>query len=128
MSLHENDLVDTVLSKISIDEFEPKTGESKDVVVVGYYTSEQSAGEDIYSFFNSSIVEFRDVEVSPNPNSEGYYMVFVELSRDENTKSIILELTKDLSNVAGNLQWKFKTHLTDEYHNFDDNNLSEFLI
>ena len=35
MALRENDLVNTVLKNISIDEFEPKTGDSKDVMVVG---------------------------------------------------------------------------------------------
>ena len=79
MSLRENDLVDTVLRKLSIDEFEPKTGEPKDVMVLGFYVTEQSAGEDLYHFLGGSPTETRDIDVSPNPTEDNYYMVFVEL-------------------------------------------------
>ena len=83
MSLHEDDLKDTVLSKISIDEFEPKTGDAKDVLVMGFYVTEDSVGHDLYKFLSGSIQEVRDLEVSPNPNEDGYYMLFVEMDRNE---------------------------------------------
>ena len=35
MGLHEGDLQDTILKKVSIDEYEPKTGDSADVLVLG---------------------------------------------------------------------------------------------
>ena len=62
MGLKQGDLNDTVLSKVSIDEFEPKTGESKDVLVLGFHVLEQNVGDDLYSFLNSSVFEIRDVE------------------------------------------------------------------
>ena len=37
MALKEGDLKNTILKNISIDEFEPKTGEAQDVMVVGLY-------------------------------------------------------------------------------------------
>ena len=37
MPLRENDLIDTMFKEISIDEFQPKTGDTKDVVVLGFY-------------------------------------------------------------------------------------------
>ena len=37
MALKEGDLKNTILKNISIDEFEPKTGEAKDVMVIGLY-------------------------------------------------------------------------------------------
>jgi hypothetical protein len=37
MALREEDLKDTVLKKISLDEFEPKTGKEEDVAVIGFY-------------------------------------------------------------------------------------------
>jgi len=77
MALRENDLVNTMFKEISIDEFEPKTGEAKDVLVLGFYLNEQSSGKDLYHFLNNSVEKIRDVEVSPNPNQEGKFMVFV---------------------------------------------------
>ena len=40
MALRENDLANTVLKKISVDEFEPKTGTSENVLVLGFQLSE----------------------------------------------------------------------------------------
>lgn len=115
MGLYEGDLKDTVLKKISIDEYEPKTGDSKDVVVVGYHVIDEIVGNDLYTFINNGVVEFRDVEVTPNPNDDGYYLVFVEMDRNKNIYKNILELTSDIENVAGELAWEAKTHLIDDY-------------
>ena len=115
MGLREGDLKDTILKKISVDEYEPKTGESKDVVVIGYSVTEQNVGNDLYNFINSGTTDYRDVEVSPNANPDGYYMVFVEMDRNKDVYNNILELTNDIENVAGKLNWEAKTHLTDDY-------------
>ena len=45
MALKENDLAGVLLPKLSIDEFEPKTGEKEDISVLGFYVKEESAGE-----------------------------------------------------------------------------------
>ena len=126
--LREGDLKDTVLSKISIDEFEPKTGESKDVIVIGYQVTESGVGTDLYNFINSGITEYRDVEVSPNPNPEGYYMVFVEIDRNQQAMENILNLTSDITNIAGELDWKGKTHLMDDYAPLASEQFSQHLI
>lgn len=128
MGIRHGDLNDTVLSKISIDEFEPKTGESKDVMVVGFNVTENGAGKDLSTFLNSSIFEVRDVEVSPNPNEDGYFMVFLELDRNENVFENVVQIIKDIENVSGKLKWKASTHLTDEYHDIYSSELQEVLI
>jgi len=128
MGIKHGDLIDTIISKISIDEFEPKTGKSKDVMVVGFNITEESAGEDLNTFINSSIHDIRDVEVSPNPNKDGYFMVFVEMDRNEDCFENVLEIVKDVENVSGKLKWKVRTHLTDEYHAIDSDELKRYLI
>lgn len=128
MGLREGDLKDTVIKKISVDEFEPKTGESKDVVVVGYNVIDEGAGKDLYTFINNSIVEYRDVEVSPNPNPDGYYMVFVELDRNQDVYETILSLTDDVVNITGKLMWEATTHLTDNYYPLESEEFKAALI
>lgn len=128
MGLKVEDLKDTILKKLSIDEYEPKTGDSKDVMVVGFSCKESSQGQDLYNFINSSIFEVRDVEVSPNPNPEGFYMVFVEMDRNQDSLKTIREMVKDVENVAGKLNWVGKTHLTDEFHPLFDEGIANFII
>ena len=50
MALKEGDPKNTMLKKISIDEFEPKTGESADVMVVGMYLNETNPAKDLYHY------------------------------------------------------------------------------
>jgi len=128
MGLRNGELKDTVLSKISIDEFEPKTGDVKNVVVVGFNLNEQAAGKDLYTFLNNSTLNIRDVEVAPNTNEQGYFMVFLELDRDQDLPEKLVKLLDDVKNVAGNLNWKASTHLTDDYYPIGSDELSEYLI
>jgi hypothetical protein len=128
MSLHKNDLRYTVLKKLSIDEFEPKTGDSEDVLVLGFFTREQNASADIKEFINGSHIQPRDVEVSPNTNSDGYYMVFVELDRDQSVLDKIQALIHDVENLTGKLQWQARTHLMDHYIQLGDPELSRYVI
>ena len=109
MPLSEMDLRNTVLKKISIDEYEPKTGDSQDVMVLGFHINDSKPGKDLYKFLNTSVVEVRDVEVSPNPNTDNFYMVFVELDRNENSLSNIKELVEEVERLTGKLKWEVST-------------------
>ena len=120
MSLRERDLENTVLKKISIDEFGPKTGNEKDVAVIGFYVNSEEAGTDLYNFMSHSVIENRDVELSPNADESGYHMVFVEIERDDTLLKNINELAEEVERVAGKLNWQFKTPYLEEYTSFEE--------
>jgi hypothetical protein len=117
-----------MVDRISIDEFEPKTGKVNEVMVVGFQVIEQSMGEDLYNFINSSAMESRDVEVSPNPNPDDYYMVFVEIDRNDKSLSKIREMVQDIENVTGPLPWTASTHLTDEFFPLNETELEQYVL
>jgi hypothetical protein len=127
MALRENDLANTVLKHISLDEFQPKTGDEKDVAVLGFHVVQNFPGSDLYNFISSSVVECRDVELSPNPNTDGYYMVFVEMDRNEKLLDNIRSLIADVNNVTGKLSWKIKTPYLEEEINLNDDQLSKYV-
>ena len=52
MPLSEMDLRNTVLKRLSIDEYEPKTGDSQDVMVLGFHINDSKPGKDLYKFLN----------------------------------------------------------------------------
>lgn len=128
MSLREGDLKNVVLKKLSIDEFEPKTGDAKDVLVLGFQVTESSVGEDLYGFLNGAVVEVRDIEVSPNPNEDGYYMVFVEMDRNESVLESIQTLLRDTERLAGKLAWEAKTYLNDNYLPMSEDEIYQYII
>lgn len=120
MALKHGDLRDTMLKNISIDEFEPKTGGLRDVSTVGFYVRDRNAGNDLYRFINHSVIDTRDVELTPNPTVDGYYMVFVELDRDKDLMANIQRLIDDVENLCDAMPWQFKTHLMDDYQPWKD--------
>jgi hypothetical protein len=101
MSLEHYDLKEVVKDEISIDEFEPKTGEKENVAVFGFYVTEKAVGDDLANFLDKSSFDFRDVEVTPNPNPDNLYMVFVEVDRQPGIVDMIKEVAKDVVNIAG---------------------------
>ena len=111
MSLRSGDLVDTVLKRVSIDEFTPKTGTPEEVSVVGFYVTENSVGQDLYRFINNGVVKIRDVEVSPNPDLDNYYMVFVEMDRTPELIENINTLFCDINNITERMQWLSLIHI-----------------
>ena len=120
MSLEHQDLKSVVKDEISIDEFEPKTGEKEDIAVFGFYVTEKSVGDDLANFLEKSSFDFRDVEVTPNPNPDNYYMVFVEIDRQPGMVDMIREVAKDVLNVAGKMEWKGKPLLSDSSFDLND--------
>lgn len=128
MSLKEGDLKNVVLKKLSIDEFEPKTGDAKDVLVLGFQVTESNVGDDLYGFLNGSTVSIRDIEVSPNPNDDGYYMVFVEMDRNESVVESINTLVRDTERLAGKLRWEAKTYLNDDYLPLAEDEIYQYII
>lgn len=119
-ALKHGDLQGVVTNKVSVDEFEPKTGEKEEIAVIGFYVTEQAAGDDLAKFISKSVHEHRDVEVTPNPNEDNFYMVFVEVDRKEGMVEGLRALTKDIINVSGKLDWQVKPLLSDSELSIDD--------
>lgn len=124
MGLREGDLKDTVLKRISLDEFHPKTGDEKDVAVIGFRVSQSAPGQDLYKFLNRSVIETRDIEVSPNANEDGHYMVFIEMDRNEKLLDNIKALVKDVEHVSSKLPWKVTLPYIEEDIDLLDEELS----
>lgn len=111
--LRENDLDNMVFPMISVDRFEPKTGKKENVVVVGFYTKEHSAAKDIMHFLSGSTITNRDLEVSPNPDENNQYMLFVEIDRDLSTHQNIADLANEVSRLCDIEDWKILPYLSD---------------
>ena len=114
MSLNNEDLAGTILPLVSIDEFEPKAGDTKSVIVVAFYLLDQDPAEDLNTFIQRGYIDALDVEVSPNTDEDGRYLVFVEMERNDTFPNKFQALLKDVENVAGKQDWKVKTYLSDD--------------
>jgi len=129
MSLKNGDLHGTLKPEVSIDEFEPKSGSQDEVIVVAFYLDDEDPAKDLNTFIQRGFIDTLDVEVSPNTDDHGNYLVFVEMNRDESFPNKFQALLKDIENVAGELDWKVSTYLSDgKTFQFNDPELFNFVI
>lgn len=129
MSLKHQDLKGTILPVISIDEFEPKTGSVEQIIVIAFYISDLPPAEDLNTFIQRSYVDTVDVEVSPNTDLEGRYLVFVEMDRNPTFPNKFKSLLRDVENVTGDIDWEIKTYLSNgQSFASDDPELFNYLI
>lgn len=129
MSLKNGDLAGTVLPDVSIDEFEPKAGDEADVIVVAFYLNDEAPAEDLNTFIQRGFIDTLDVEVSPNTDEEGRYLVFVEMSRDDTFPNKFQALIKDVENLTGPTEWRVKTYFSDgQSFAFNDPALYSYVI
>lgn len=97
--LHENDLNDLVLPLVSIDEYESKIDD--DAIVVGFYVQDRDPANDLNRFIQKSAISLLDTDVSPAPNEDGYYVVFVELMRDHAFPDKLMGILDTLVGLTG---------------------------
>ncbi len=128
MGLRHEELEDMVLPLISIDEFEPKMGSDEEVIVVAFFCKDEVPGYDLDEFIDKGVVEFLDSEVSPNPNDDGFYLVFVEFKRQPNFWLHLFDLVKDIENVTGKMDWQAQPYLIDKLFKLHDPELQKYVI
>ena len=127
-NIRHGDLEEVISSNISIDEYEPKTGKKENISVIGFYVTEEKVGADLKNFLQKSHFNFRDVEVTPNPNEDNLYMVFVEVDREEGLLDKLKEYVLDIENTSGKMNWKVKPLLSDDSYDITDPLLDEYVI
>ncbi len=102
------DLDELVVPIISIDEYESKI--SDDNIVAAFYVRDKEPGKDLARFLSKSEIDILDAEISPVPNEEGNYLVFVEFLRDETFIEDLLTLVDSTKGLIGFAKWEFKAY------------------
>lgn len=123
--MRSGDLEDLVLPLLSVDEYESKIDDES--VVFAFYVSEKGAAEDLNRYLQRSPVNLLDTEISPAPDQHGYYMVFVELLRNDQTAKNIADILEEVSPLTNIETWSMHMRGTDHLVPFKQDVLDEFI-
>lgn len=104
--LTRNALEHLVLPMVSIDEYESKISDRR-AIVVAFFVEDEFPASDLASFIERSPYPVLDTEISPAPTPEGRYVVFVELSRDDEFSGVVLDIVAEVGNITGISDWTF---------------------
>lgn len=124
--MRRGDLADLVLPLISVDEYDSKVDE-KDAIVFGFYVADESASKDLNRFLQKSAVPLLDTEVSPAPDQQGYYMVFVELLDNDRLPQNISDLLSEIKMLVDIDEWEMRVRNHDGLIPFSERSLARAL-
>ena len=123
--LKEGDLEDLVLPLVSIDEYESKLDD--DSIVVAFFVLDRDPAQDLNRFIQKGAASILDTDVSPAPDEDGYYMVFVEFLRDQNTPEKIVSTLESINGLTNIKNWKANIYDVDVAVPADSENLHNYL-
>lgn len=125
--LVRNSLNDLILSNLSIDEYESKISDKR-AIVVGFFVEEELPARDLSNFIDRSNHPVFDTEVSPAPTPDGYFMVFVEIERDEKFPKTLIEILNDVENLTNIEKWTFQSPRNEEGTDLSAESLIDALV
>jgi len=105
--LKAGDLEDTVRPVVEIDTFYPKIDDNN--IVVAFFVDEEDPAYDLSRFIEFSSKTVLDTEVSPGPDANGNYIVFVEFMPRDIAKKVY-RMLKAVSYLTGIKEWKYKAY------------------
>jgi len=120
MSLREGDLRDMMDNVFEIDSFSSKMGDDKDIVTLSFSLKEKAPADDLMNFLEKGYGCILDADVTAGEQSDGTYKVFVELARNKEVHSNILEIIDGVKNLSEVDNFKFRY-----YKNWRSKDLSQ---
>lgn len=128
MTVKRGELRHTISPLISVDEFEPKAGLTKELIVLGFYLMNEKAAKELDIFIQRGWLDIVDSEPSPNPDERGNYVLFVEFKRTDAFREQLFQFLEDIENLTGKMDWNVKPYLADKSFKLKDKHLFDFII
>jgi hypothetical protein len=126
--IQNNDLVDLVSNKISIDQYKSKLGKDENVIVIAIQVMNQAPAEDLSQFIESGH-SVLDVDVSTGPNEDGQYSVYVEINRDSKAYAMIDKIFADVKRADNTLdKIEFISYKSDTAVEWNEENFKDKVI
>jgi hypothetical protein len=108
--LRSGDLEYLILPIVTVDDFEPKSGSADNIVVMTFYAKDLEPANDFATFIERGTHKILDTEVSPAPDENGNYLIFIEMNRDETMFDIAKKILKDVDKLVNVNKWAITFH------------------
>lgn len=127
-SLLENDLKWLVDDGVLVDMHKTKLGANKDYIVLAIIVNDKTPANDLAGFIENSVYDIEDIEVSSATDTQGRYLIYVELNRDSGAFNTINGILKDTTKLTGIEDWKFKGMGMNDFTIFDEETFAANII
>jgi|GEM_PF-2026653 len=111
-----------VQNRFTVDVYKPRIGDEKDIVVLAFSVLERKPAIILRRHITQGQFEFIDIDVSPAPNEEGNYLVFIELKRSAAMFEVLNDILRHISNMVDIHQWYFQPYAHQEFLDWNREN------
>jgi len=108
MGLVTSDLKFLVDNIIEIDSYKSKMGNDADIVTMAFSVNGEQPAKDMENFLEKGYPFVLDADVTSGEQSDGMYRVFVELERNKDVPSQIMEIADGISKLADLNDMRFR--------------------
>lgn len=127
MGLRKSDLKDLLYPVFEIDSFKSKMGDDEDIAVVSFSVKENNAANDLVEFIEKSYDFVLDADSTVSEIDGGLYKVFVEIERNKDINSNIMEMLYGVGKLSEVESFKFRYHKNFRSHEANLDNLQEMV-
>jgi hypothetical protein len=127
MSLQQGDLKHMVYDIFEVDSFKSKMGEDRNIVTISFSVKENQVGKDLMTFIEKGYPFVLDADVTTGEQRDGTYKVFVELERNKDNPSQILEIVDGVKKLAELDDMKFRYYKNFRSKDVNQQSLEETL-
>lgn len=106
--LKAKDLEHFVSNLFSVDTYQSKMGEDRDVSVVSFRVKDRLPAMDLMEFLERGYTYVLDADISSGEESDGKYSVFVEIERDRYLPERIAEMLGGVGRLTGINEWRYR--------------------
>lgn len=123
--LRAKDLKEFVSDIFTVDQYQSKMGEDKDIVVLGFRVREKHPAMDLVEFIETGYNYILDADMSSGEEHDGQYQVFVEIERTDKLPGQLKELMRGISQLTDNHHWRFRYQKNPSSVEFSEEAVSE---
>ena len=98
-SVHNNDLKALIDATVSLDQYKSKVGKDSEIIVMAIKCMDEEPAKDLSQFLETGHKTL-DVDISPGPDQEGKYTVFIEMERDSEAFKKIDDMLEHLDYIV----------------------------
>ena len=124
MGLLKNDLAHLIDKVVEIDSYKSKMGEDSDIVTLAFSVHGNEPAKDLENFIEKGYPFVLDADVTSGEQTDGTYKVFVEMERNKDIPTNILEIADGVSKLADIEGMRFRYYKNFKSKNLDEENLS----
>jgi len=125
MGLQKEDLIHLVDNIVEIDSYKSKMGTDRDIITVAFSVNGKEPAKDLENFVEKGYPFVLDADVTSGEQTDGTYKVFVEIERNRDAGTQIMEIADGVKNLAKVDGLRFRYYKNFKSNEMTTENLSE---